>query len=247
MSKPIGIQLYSVREFMDKDFVGTVRKVAAMGYDGVETAGFPGITPQEAAKLFKELGLQVPSAHVALPIGEKKNEILDQMATIGCKRLVCPSISPQHFKSMDGIRKAADMLNEGSQAARANGMSVGYHNHYWEFQIVEGRFAYNILRGLVSPDVFFQVDTYWVTTAGADVIQLIEDLGKSAPLLHIKDGPCVKDKPMLAVGEGKMDVPGILRASKDSADWLIVELDSCATDMLVAVEKSYKYLADFKF
>jgi len=244
MTQPIALQLYSVREYTEKDFAGTVRKIAAMGYRGVETAGFPGTTPEAAAKLFNELGLTVVSAHTSLPIGEKKSEVLEQMAAINCKRIVCPSLSPQLFESLDGLKKAADMLNEGSQIAAEHGITVGYHNHDFEFKLIDGEYAYNILRRLVSPSVFFQVDTYWVTTAGVDVVALVKDLGKRAPLLHIKDGPCMRNQPMLALGEGKMDIPAIVQVSRGNAEWLIVELDACATDMLEAVAKSYTYLAN---
>lgn len=243
MAQNIALQLYTVRDYLEKDYEGTVRKIAEMGYIGVETAGFPGTTPHKAAKLFKELGLQVTSAHAPLPIGDKKSEILEQMEAIQCKRLVCPSIPPQLFESIEGIKKAAEMLNEGNRIAKEHGISLGYHNHYWEFNLANGQMAFNLLRKLVSPEIFFQIDTYWVTTAGVDVIQLIKDLGKSAPLLHIKDGPCERNQPMVAVGEGKMKIPEILKASKGTADWLIVELDSCATNMLEAVRKSYQYLA----
>ena len=77
MAAPIGIQLYTVREALNEDFVGTVTKIAEMGYVGVETAGFPGTTAAEAKKLFDDLGLVVLGAHIGLPLGENKNQILD--------------------------------------------------------------------------------------------------------------------------------------------------------------------------
>ena len=73
-------------------------------------------------------------------------------------------------------------------------------------------------------------------------MQVVEELGERAPLLHIKDGPCAAEKDMQAIGEGKMDFPPIIEASHGTCDWLIVELDRCETDMMEAVEKSYQYL-----
>ena len=244
MTVPIAVQLYSVRDFTEKDFAGTVRKIAAMGYAGVETAGFPGTTAQAAGALFKELGLAVSSAHTGLPVGKDQSKILEDMAAIGCKRLVCPGVSASLFESTDGLKKAAQLLNEANQVCRANGLTLGYHNHYKEFQVVDGRTAFDILLELVDPDVFFQVDTYWAHVAGVDVPALVKKLGKRAPLLHIKDGPGDKNMPMLAVGEGVMNVPAILAAARGFCEWQIVELDSCATDMLEAVQKSYQYLAN---
>lgn len=244
MTAPIAVQLYSVREFTERDFAGTVRKIVAMGYAGVETAGFPGTTAQAAGTLFKELGLAVSSAHAGLPVGKDQSKILEDMAAIGCKRLVCPGVSTSLFESTDGLKKAAHQLNEANQVCRANSLTLGYHNHYKEFQVVDGRTAFDILLELVDPDVFFQVDTYWAHVAGVDVPALIKKLGKRAPLLHIKDGPGDKNKPMLALGEGVMNIPAILAAARGFCEWQIVELDSCATDMLEAVQKSYLYLAN---
>jgi sugar phosphate isomerase/epimerase len=94
----------------------------------------------------------------------------------------------------------------------------------------------------LDPAVFFQVDTYWVNTGGGDSVEVLEKLEDRAPLVHIKDGPCDPQADMQAIGEGKMDFPPIVEASKGTAEWLIVELDRCATDMIEAVEKSYSYL-----
>ena len=95
----------------------------------------------------------------------------------------------------------------------------------------------------LDPAVFFQIDTYWVQTAGLDPARVVKELGRRAPLLHIKDGPAVKGEPHVAAGDGVMDFPDIVQAAGDAAKWLIIELDDCATDMMTAVEKSYRYLA----
>lgn len=246
MTPSIAVQLYSIRVLAKEDFAGTVRKIAAMGYSGVEPWDSPVSTSKAAGDLYKELGLVVPSAHTSVPVGKDKDRILDGMSAIGCKRPVVAGLPSSLFESKDGIKKAADLLNEANQVCHAHGLTLGYHNHYHEFQVVDGRLAYDIFLELVDPAVFFQVDTYWAQVAGIDVPALIKRLGKRVPLLHMKDGPGVKDKPMLALGEGVMDFPAILTAAKGFCEWQIVELDSCATDMLEAVEKSYKYLAGLK-
>jgi sugar phosphate isomerase/epimerase len=87
MPAPIALQLYSLRELLAADYAAGVRKAAEIGYAGVETAGFPGTTPQAAAQLFQELGLTVCSAHSPLPLGDKQAEVLDTMAALGCSRL----------------------------------------------------------------------------------------------------------------------------------------------------------------
>jgi len=243
MSIPIALQLYSIRDLLAQDFDGGVRKVAEIGYAGVETAGFPGTTPQAAARLFQDLGLAVCGAHIALPLGDKKNEVLDTLAALGCTRLVCPALPREQFQTVDGIRHACETLNAANDVARANGLSLGYHTHWWEMLPVDGRLAYSHMLDHLSPDVFFEIDTYWAQTAGADPVAVVRELGARVPLLHIKDGPARKGEPMTAAGDGVMDFPPIIAAGANSAEWLIFEMDTCATDALEAVARSYRYLA----
>lgn len=243
MSAPIALQLYSVRDAMAADgFAETVKKVAEMGYIGVETAGFPGTTPQEASQLFKDLGLVVSSAHVPLPLGEQKNEVLDLMATLGAKQITSPGIGREPYESLAGIKGAAEKFNEANAVAVENGYTFAIHNHWMEFQEVEGRNAHEVLLENLDPSVLFQLDTYWIQTAGLDPVSIVKKLGKRAPTLHIKDGPCERELPMQALGEGVMDIAGLVEAGGEATEWIIVELDRCATDMLEAVEKSYTYL-----
>lgn len=241
MPAPIALQLYTLREAMAQDFEGVVRKVADVGYVGVEPAGFPGTTPEAAGRLFGELGLEVPSAHTPLPIGEQKQEVLDTMNALGSRRIVS-GLGPDHFKTTDQIKASCDTLNEASAAAVEHGMTFGIHNHWWEFLQVEGRYVYQVMLEHLASEVFFEVDTYWVKTAGVDPAAVVRELGARAPLLHIKDGPCTKEAPMTAVGEGIVDFHSIAEAGGNIAEWMIVELDRCATDMMEAVEKSYTYL-----
>jgi len=90
--------------------------------------------------------------------------------------------------------------------------------------------------------VFFEIDTSWVHVAGLDPAAVVAELGSRAPLLHLNDGPGIKDAPMVALGTGVMDIPPIIAAGEGTTDYLIVELDHCASDMLTAVEQSYHYL-----
>jgi sugar phosphate isomerase/epimerase len=243
MAAPTALQLYTLREALGKDFSGVIKQVAEIGYVGVETAGFPGTTPQAAKKLFDDLGLVVCSAHAQLPIGDKKNEVLDAVEALGCKRVVCAALRPEtHYQSLAQIEKTCELVNEANQNVVERGLSLGMHNHWWEFEQVEGRYRYQALLECLDPAVFFQIDTYWVKAAGLDPVAAIKEMGQRAPLLHIKDGPGVRGEPQVAVGQGVMDVPAIIKAGEGTTEWLIVELDQCATDMLEAVRQSYQYL-----
>jgi sugar phosphate isomerase/epimerase len=246
VSIPIALQLYTLRESLAKDFAGVIRQVADIGYAGVETAGFNGTTPEAAAKLFAELGLKVSSAHSPLPLGDDQNQVLDTMAAIGCKNLVLAFLPAEDFASADRIKYHCDRVNQADAIARANGLTLHYHNHWWEYrQQVDGKPAYETMLKYVAPTVKFEIDTYWVQTGGHDVVALLKELGSRVSLLHIKDGSTNEKDAMVAVGDGVMDWSAIIPAS--NPDWLIVELDRCDTDMLEAVKGSYNYLTSKGF
>jgi sugar phosphate isomerase/epimerase len=235
----IALQLYSVREELKQDFEGTIRKVAAMGYQAVETAKDYGGSPQNAAKLFGELGLTVCSAHIDLPVGDMKNEVLETLAILGTNTAVCPFRPPDKFESLDGIKSVCDELNQA--AASAPGLRIGYHNHHFEcIKLSDGTLPLLKMLDYLDSNVVFEVDTYWAQTGGANVVELMNALGKRAALLHMKDGSTKREDPMTALGEGVMDIKAILAASQ--TDLYVVELDRCATDMIEAVDKSAQYL-----
>jgi len=241
MNRKTGLQLYSVRNELAKDFAGVISKIAAMGYEGVEFARLPaGISPALAGKIARQNDLRVSGAHLPLPIGENKNRVIDELLALGGKTLISGK-GADNFKTADMAKKNCDDFNEAALVLQENGLRFAIHNHWWEFENIGATPAYKIMLPHLDPAVFFEIDTYWVKTAGADPVGILRELGTRAPLLHIKDGPCKLDEPMTAVGRGKMDFPPILAAAPD-AEWLIVELDSCATDMLEAVKDSLIYL-----
>jgi sugar phosphate isomerase/epimerase len=242
MTTPIALQLYTIRDLLAQDYEGTIRKVADMGYVGVETANMFDGSPASAAKLFGELGLAVIGVHSPLPLGDQKQEVIDTMSALNCKRLILPGQPPETYKSLDGIKSMCDSLNEASVVAKANGFQVGYHNHWFEYQLVENRLPADVMLEHLDPGVFLEVDVYWVQTAGQNPVDVVRRLGSRAPLLHVKDGPCQIEAPMTALGEGVVDIPGVVAAGVGSTEWLIMELDRCATDMMEAVRKSYQYL-----
>lgn len=242
MSASLGLQLYSLRNELPSDYAGVLKRVADAGYVGVEPAGFPGSSLEEAARIYDDLGLRVPCIHVPLPVGEKRRESIDTAMTLGAARVVS-GLGDDGFASPELIIESCNHFNEAAENARDDGMQFAIHNHWWEFEQLDGRPVYQYMLEHLEPFVEFEIDTYWVKTAGMDPAAVIEELGPRCPLLHIKDGPCVRDEPMTAIGEGTMDFDPIMKAARH-AEWMIVELDECATDMVEAVEKSAGSLRD---
>lgn len=243
MAPPIAVQLYTVRDLLPADFAGTVKRIAQIGYAGVETGGLQGITTQEAARLFADLGLKVPSIHSALPLGEQERPTAELAQALGTRRVV--SSTPRDaFGTAEKVRALCDTWNQAQAVAARHGLELHLHNHWWEFTPVGDRNGLDLLLEYLDPKIGIQIDTYWTQTGGYDPAAAVKKAGARAPLLHIKDGPCDKpESPMVAAGQGKVDFPGVMKAAGNHAEWLIVELDSCATDMMGAVEQSFQYLA----
>jgi sugar phosphate isomerase/epimerase len=242
MSLPIAVQLYSVREALEVDFASTIRRLADIGYRGVEFAGIYGASPQSAAALCRDLGLTITSAHLP-SLSEDPHISAERAAALGIDIVVCAWLPPERFSSLDGIRSVCDELNAAAAAFKALGLRFAYHNHDFEFFSVDGvGIPHEVMRRYLSADVLFEIDSYWVKVGGADPAAVLHELNGRVPLLHLKDGPGVNTEPMLALGGGFMDIPQVVAASH--ADWLIVELDRTATDMLEALQESYNYLAE---
>lgn len=246
MMPKIALQLYTLRDAFAQDFAGALARIAAIGYKNVETAFFPeGMTVAAAAEMIKQAGLTVMAAHCELPLDDQATPVLDQMVALNCQRMIWHGW-PQDpdYGSIDGIKRLAERYNQANAVATTNGFQFGLHNHWWEMEAVEGQYPYQILLQELDPTIFFEVDTYWAKTARRDPVQLVTELGARAPLLHLKDGPAIKGQPMVAVGDGTQNIPAIAQAANGNAEWMIVELDACATDMFTAVERSFKYLVN---
>ncbi len=238
----IGLQCYSLRDRAEKDFPGTLKAIADIGYAGVELAGFYGCQPAEIAKLLKDLGLQAFSSHVAMPTKENLSELVDTAALTDTRFLVS-GYGGDQFKTIDDCKKAAADFQTAAELLAPQGIKFGFHNHWFEFAVRDARYVYDILMA-EAPAVFSELDVYWCAYAKADPVAVIKQYKCRQPLLHIKDGPIPEQMPHTAVGSGKMNIPAIVAAADPCVlEWLVVELDECATDMLEAVAQSYKYLS----
>jgi len=253
----IGLQLYTVRNQIKTDIQSTLSKIAEMGFEAVETAFWPEtISVKQAAKYLKDAGLAVSSAHVELPIGDKKDAMLEIAESFNCKKMIWHGWpEDKRYSSYEGTKELVEIYNQANQFAKANGLQFGLHNHWWEYRNkVNGRFVYEVLLESVDPGIFFEIDTYWVKVAGHNPADIVAKFGKRAPLLHIKDGPARwsdslpadNPEPMVAVGKGTQNFPAIVKAANGNTEWMIVEMDVTATDVFQAIRESYDYLVKNK-
>jgi len=219
------------------------RRVAEIGYKGVEFAGLHGHSPQEIAGIVGDLGLQVSSSHVSLPTAETIRQIADTEKVLGNTRLVA-GLGPDEFKTLDDCKRSAERFQTAGELVKAEGLTFGMHNHWWEFETCDGELVYDFVLES-APDIFSELDIYWAAYAGVSPATVVTQHSARLPLLHIKDGSLEKDSAMTAVGAGKVDIAGTVGAADPAIlQWLIVELDRCDTDMWEAVRQSYVYLTE---
>ena len=248
----IGLQLYSVRQDMNKDAKGTVEKVGQMGFKFVEAAGyrdgkFYGMEPLEFKKLCEDNGLQFLGSHTGqnLPPKEKWEETMawwdraiEAHAAAGVKWIVQPWMSREGYESLDGLKKYVEYFNAVGEKCRAKGIYFGYHNHNKEFTTeFDGKPLYDHMLELSDPyKVMFQLDLYWIKKGGKDALDYFERYPGRFMLWHIKDEK--------ELGEsGEMDFTEIFKHKKESGlKYGIVEVEKYNFTPLVSVQKSLDYL-----
>ncbi|MGH7291529.1 MAG: sugar phosphate isomerase/epimerase family protein, partial [Myxococcota bacterium] len=187
---PIAVQLYSLRDECAADFVGVLKRVAAMGYVGVELAGFNDLTPDELGRVLADTGLRLASAHQGLDPAEAFEPALDTYQKLGTDTVVVPAISPDDFVDANTVARAADRLNTANEKLKERSLTLGYHNHWWELQqSIDDRPALLALFDRLEPGIVAEVDIYWARVGGVDPAALLRELGDRVGLLHVKDGP----------------------------------------------------------
>ena len=242
---PIGLQLYTVRDEMAKDYRGTIRRVADIGYAGVELAGPNVLEAAELSDLLAELNLRPCGAHIAL--GEFENNldaVIAYHSAIGNPYLGVPAL-PGELRNPAGFRQVAATMNRVGAEVKAAGMTLYYHNHAFEFEGAAGERGLDILYGETDPElVKLEADVYWYAYAGKDPAALIGEYAGRFPLIHLKDMVGEGDDRTFAeVGAGTIDLRAVMAAAEaQGAEWFIVEQDRCAGPSLESARLSFENL-----
>ena len=249
---PLGMQLYSVRTVLPKDYLGTLKQIAALGYTEVEAAGFYDHSADEVKSAMQTAGLRCVSSHY--PLGQLKpnvDSIIEFAKTVGIGYIVCSS--PMHKDpgtkgelSLDDWRWSADQFNQIADKVKAAGMNFAYHNHVAEFTPIEGTLPWEELVKHTDPaKVSFEMDCGWVEVAGADPITYLTKYPTRVVMLHVKD---FKDKkpPSVPLGTGAIDYTPIFKAAKHAhIQHIFVEQEETQTIMLDALATDAKYMKRF--
>ena len=266
MALPIAVQVYSVRDDASKDLRGTLEKIKAMGYDGVEFAGLYKNDPKEVKKMCEEIGLVPISAHVPYrDMIADPETVLTKYATVGCKFVVVPYLVPEDRPGTEGFADVIKNVKMLGEVAKKLGITLLYHNHDFEFIKLDGKYALDILYEEVPADLLqTELDTCWVNIGGEVPAEYIKKYSGRTPVVHLKDFygersddmyeliGIKKDAPkkpsnfeFRPVGSGLQNFPEILAAAEEAgATWVVVEQDNPSMGLtpMECIEKSINYL-----
>jgi sugar phosphate isomerase/epimerase len=245
----IGLQMYTLRDETAKDFAGTLRKVAALGYEGVEFAGYGGMAAEDLRDLLAELNLKAIGAHVGLHlIRSQLQEEIAYLKTIGAKYLICPWLPANEYQTEAAWKELFVLFEEVGAACRKEGLVFCYHNHAFEFESqIGGEYVFDALYASTSPDsVQVEMDTGWVHYAKLDPVAYIVKYAGRLPLVHLKDYNGVTEQGFintLELGNGILPLNNLVRAASEAGtEWIIVEQDRCENPPLQSIEISMNWL-----
>jgi len=245
----VGLQLYTVRQLLARDWSGTLTQIAAIGYREVEFAGYFNRSPIEIRHLLDRLGLAAPAGHFP------KEDLLapsaaafDVAAAIGHRWVIVAWVPPEERASLDGWRRIADDLNRIGDRCRRAGLRFAYHNQDADFIPSQGQIPYDILLAATDPHrVDLEIDLYWVTKGGQDPAAYLARTAGRTRLVHVKDSPGPPAHRMVDIGRGALDWKRLLAAAwRAGVRHYFVEHDDPA-DPLSFCRTSYAYLSRLEF
>lgn len=236
---PLSVQLYTIREALSQDPADALERLAALGFTTVELFDLVDFA-DTYAEVLPRIGLVPSSTHVSL-LGQDLVPVIQAAQRVGVTTVIEPAIPEEQWTTSDGVLALADQLNEISRVAAAEGITVGYHNHWWEFGALDGTNAFEAFADNLDPAVVLELDTYWAQVGGVPAAPLIDRLGDRVGFIHVKDGDVSRDnKAQVAVGSGRMPVLDILAAAPQAVR--VVELDDFDGDVFEALADSVAYL-----
>ncbi len=235
---PTSLQLWSLRDLVKTDFAGTVAQVAALGYQGVETAGFGNTTAADGAAAVKAAGLKVSGMHVGIQaLRQDFDRVVTEALTCETKHVICPSWPKQQFISGAACTAIGEELGAIGARLRAFGLRFHFHNHAPELAVVEGRRVFDWMLDAAAPrDLGCEADVYWVHQGGKDPAAFIREQGRRISLVHLKDEK--------EIGGGPVDFPAVFAAldSVGTVEWQVVEVEAYTGTPLDGVKQSLEQL-----
>jgi sugar phosphate isomerase/epimerase len=236
---PVGVQLYSVRTECAKDLPGTIAKVAKMGYQGVEFAGYYDYKARDLRKILDDNGIVCCGSHTAMDTlaDEKLAATIEFNQTLGNKFLIVPWLEAQGTDPKAIWLKYAERFNVLAEKVKPHGMHVGYHSHAHDFQPIDGELPWDIFFGNTRKDVVMQIDTGNCRDGGGDPIAALKRYPGRSLTIHVKEYSATNKNAIL--GEGDIPWAEVFRICETTGgtQWYVIEEEKDAYPPLVAVEK----------
>lgn len=244
-SIPYAVQLYTVRDYMEKDVAGTLPKIRVAGYRNVELAGTYGLEDAAFAQLLQRNGLRAISMHTGYElVTQDPAAVIRSAGIFGVKFAVVGGIDQSLTPNRAGWEACGAALDAAGRTLREAGIHLCYHNHAHEFKKIRNDYPHDILFGAASPEnLKAQLDTFWIEYAGLKPANVIAKFEGRCPLLHVKDMVDKHSRAFAEVGQGILDWPAIFEAGAAAGvEWYIVEQDACARDSLACIQTSAEFL-----
>ncbi|MEH7012537.1 sugar phosphate isomerase/epimerase [Neobacillus niacini] len=231
----IGLQLFSVQKDAEKDFLGTVQKVADLGYGAIQFAGFFQTPAQEVKRVMDSNGMKTAGAHVGITqlLGDELLKTFDYHHILENNLLICPGLPIEMRLSEDDYKKAAETLNHIGETCKSSGFLFGYHNHDFEFDRFANKTGFDLLFENTNPEhVKVELDCFWAAFANQDPFVIIEKYKDRVVSLHMKDLKIVNGKKMgTEIGNGQIDFETLIKIGNEfNIEWFTVEQEEFQRD-----------------
>jgi sugar phosphate isomerase/epimerase len=229
---------------MERDFEGTLARLATIGYKEVEFAGYFDRRPKDVKAVLHRHGLAAPSAHIPIEVVRQDwPRTLDVANTIGHRYVVVPWLPPESRRRLDDFKRVAAEFNRLGEQAKRAGIRFAYHNHDFEFAPLDGRLPYDVLLAETEPaNVGLELDLFWITKGGQDPLAYFARYPGRFEMVHVKDSTGPPEHRQVDVGRGTIDFRRILEQRQQAGiRHFFVEHDDPA-DPLAFARTSYDYL-----
>ncbi|TWR28982.1 sugar phosphate isomerase/epimerase [Mucilaginibacter pallidiroseus] len=252
----VGLQLYSLRDYLPKDVKGVIAKVAKAGYKEVETYGYSkqngfwGLSAKEFSALLKAHGLTTPSGHYGMDefFGTGKTtefeSYIEAAKATGQTYIVIPSLNHEFIKSVTDFKSVAAKMNTAAAVCKKHGLKLGYHNHNFEWEKIGGTTFYDTILAETDPKlVAMEMDLYWVVRAGYNPIDIFKKHPGRFAMVHVKDMDKANNELNTEIGTGKINFKSIVAQSKLAGiKHFIVEQENFKIDPYKSIAQSSAYL-----
>lgn len=243
--KNIGIQLYTFREAMMADAIGTLEQIASLGFKRIETARsdkghYYGLTPEQMKSTCKGLGMELTSGHVHLD--DKWQQTMEEAVSSGQEYVIC-STMPTRGQTLDNYKAVAEAFNKAGEECKKLNLKFGYHNHAYEFESENDHVLYDVLLDNTDPSlVHMELDLGWVIVGGKDPLDYFEKYSGRFPLWHLKDMD-MTEKQSTEFGKGGLDILAMLQHKKASGvKHIFVEQEEYASTPYESMKYNMGYL-----